>query len=275
MTQKEPTRPEPSNVILEGVVGSTAYGLATPESDIDRRGIFVEPVTTLLSLGGLPVKKQAWVGSKSQGDRELTEVGKFCSLVLGGNPTYTELLWLPEYITLEPLGEELIGRRELFLSARAAQDSYFGYAVQQFVKLERRDGRSFSADTAKRTEKHARHMARLLFQGFQLWATGRVIVKLPPRVAAQCRAFGELVAAPAEEFDARLWDRLKEPETLGSWMAGLRDRAPRNGIELAQVKLRHYERLFDDTPTVLPVEPNREAVDAWLTSSRLAQAKML
>lgn len=38
------------NVILQGVVGSTAYGLATPESDIDRLGVFQARTSELLVL---------------------------------------------------------------------------------------------------------------------------------------------------------------------------------------------------------------------------------
>ena len=37
-------------IILEGVVGSTAYGLNTPESDIDTAGIFVAPLEEVLGL---------------------------------------------------------------------------------------------------------------------------------------------------------------------------------------------------------------------------------
>lgn len=275
MTQKEPSRPEPTNVLLEGIVGSTAYGLATPESDIDRRGIFMEPPATLLSLSGFPVKKQTWNGSKADGDRELTEVGKFCSLALSGNPTYTELLWLPDdlYVTRTPLGDELIQMRKHFLSARAARNSYFGYAEQQFLEFAKRKGQKFSSDTGNRTEKHARHMARLLFQGYQLWALGRVIVRLPTRIATECRVFGELVAAEPAEFSARLWDFLKTPEGIGSWLPREHNKVPRTGIDLAEALLEHYEGLFNSIGSVLPDQPNREVVDSWLTNRRLEQAQ--
>src|SRR5689334_23743657 len=33
----------PTTVILEAIIGSHAYGLATASSDVDRRGVFVAP----------------------------------------------------------------------------------------------------------------------------------------------------------------------------------------------------------------------------------------
>ena len=54
-TQQEvPSREEPLDVVLEGIVGSTAYGLAGPDSDVDRIGVFQELTITFLRLSGLP-----------------------------------------------------------------------------------------------------------------------------------------------------------------------------------------------------------------------------
>jgi hypothetical protein len=36
--------------ILQGIVGSTAYGLATPTSDIDRMGVFVAPTKEIVGF---------------------------------------------------------------------------------------------------------------------------------------------------------------------------------------------------------------------------------
>jgi predicted nucleotidyltransferase len=38
------------NIILSGIVGSTAYGLDTPESDVDRAGIFAVDTEELFGL---------------------------------------------------------------------------------------------------------------------------------------------------------------------------------------------------------------------------------
>ncbi len=41
---------EPGTVLLAGIVGSTAYGLAGPDSDVDRLGVFAAPTLSLLGL---------------------------------------------------------------------------------------------------------------------------------------------------------------------------------------------------------------------------------
>jgi len=252
MTEDRPTREEPQYVILEGVVGSTAYNLATPTSDRDRLGVFLEPTISFLSLDGVPEKRRSWVGPKAAGDRALHEVGKYCDKLLGGNPTYTELLWLPGrlYQVVTDLGLQLIGLRSAFLSAKAVEDSYLGYAVGQFSRLEGRKKKAgegeqvgFSSDLRKQTEKHARHMLRLLVQGFQLWETGQLTVSLTDMEAAQCRAFGQEVAELASK---------NKP------------------IAIADEKLAEYRAKFAGTRTALPERPDREGVDAWLKAVRLA-----
>lgn len=217
------------NVLLAGVVGSTAYGLAGPDSDIDRLGAFVAPTT---SFHGLTFPQESVVSSKP--DATYHEARKYCSLALGGNPTVSELMWLDSHEVTTPLGLELIGIRSAFLSAKRTRDAYLGYATQQFRKLEARGDGSFSADTRKRTAKHARHLRRLCHQGFQLYATGDLQIRLDS--PQEFLDFGEQVAA--------------------------------GNIDTARQMMAHYEHLFDTTPTVLPDEPNRAVVEDWLLRVR-------
>lgn len=181
------------NALLSGIVGSRAYGLATEDSDTDRLGVFAYPTEKIL---GLHPGDQSVV--KTGPDVTFHEAGKFLALALKCNPTITELLWLPEelYETRTPLGEKLIGIRQCLLSAPLVRNAYLGYATQQFRRLENRSEQgdySFSADTRKRTAKHARHLLRLLDQGMDLHDSGILTVRLldPERY----RDFGERVAA--------------------------------------------------------------------------------
>lgn len=164
------------NVILEGVVGSTAYGLATPESDVDRLGVFVKPTSKILSFSP---------GDDSvvshDPDRTHHEIGKYLSLALKGNPTILELMWLPEYTRVTTLGECLRGLRHKVLSEKPIRNAYGGYAYQQITRLQRREAEGkdgFSSDTKKRKAKHARHCFRLLLQGRELLETGDVRIRL-------------------------------------------------------------------------------------------------
>ena len=225
----------PPDVLLSGVVGSTAYGLATEDSDVDRLGVFAAPTEKLL---GLHPVQQSVVSCKP--DATFHEAGKFAALALKVNPTITELMWLPDdlYETRTGIGSALIALRSSFLSQKAVRNAYLGYATQQFKRLENRGDGSFSADTRKRTEKHARHLYRLHAQGIMLWQTGRLTVRLPHGDAVLCRAFGEKVAA-------------------GDLEAG------RKVIEWA-------EHIFDTSKTPLPEKPDEGAAEFWLQMVRRA-----
>lgn len=217
------------NVLLSGVVGSTAYGLAGPGSDIDRLGVFATPTT---SLHGLDSPKESIVSSRP--DATFHEARKYANLALAGNPTVSELMWLDSHETVTPMGEELVGIRTAFLSAKRTRDAYLGYSTQQFKRLEARGDGSFSADTRKRTAKHARHLYRLCAQGLQLYATGHLQIRLER--PQEFLDFGEQVAA--------------------------------GNIELARRMMADYEHRFDTTPTVLPGEPDRAVVQDWLLRVR-------
>jgi predicted nucleotidyltransferase len=217
------------NILLSGIVGSTAYGLAGPDSDIDRLGVFATPTT---SLHGLTAPDESVVSSKP--DATYHEARKYCSLALGGNPTVSELMWLDGHEVVAPLGEELIGIRSAFLSAKRVRDAYLGYATQQFRKLESRSDGTFSSETRHRTAKHARHLYRLCWQGFLAYSTGEVHIRLddPQRF----RDFGDRVAD--------------------------------GDIEAARTMLAGYESRFDTTPSALPEDPDAQTVEAWLLRVR-------
>ncbi|WP_399208205.1 DNA polymerase beta superfamily protein [Streptomyces sp. SLBN-118] len=96
------------NILLSGIVGSTAYGLAGPGSDVDRLGLFAVDTA---ALHGLHRPTESHVTTAP--DRTLHEAAKWCRLALRGNPTVTELVWLPDdlYEVRTPLGDELIELR--------------------------------------------------------------------------------------------------------------------------------------------------------------------
>ncbi|MEU9664295.1 nucleotidyltransferase domain-containing protein [Streptomyces bobili] len=218
------------NILLSGVVGSTAYGLAHAGSDVDRLGLFAAPTE---ELHGLHPPQESHVSTAP--DRTLHEAAKWCRLALGGNPTVTELVWLPDelYEVRTPLGDELMDIRTTFLSARRVRDAYLGYATQQFRRLLGRGDGSFSADTRKRTSKHARHLKRLCAQGYELYTTGSLSIRVDD--PESFHRFGEQVA--------------DDPET-------------------ALPLLRRYERAFEEARSVLPEQPDERAADAWLRKVR-------
>jgi hypothetical protein len=225
----------PPNVLLAGINGSVAYGLQTPSSDVDRIGCYAAPTSQFHGLH-LPIGKAAtWVSTKP--DATYHEAGKLAALLLSCNPTVTELVWLGQYEVKTSEGDALIAIRRSFLSAKAVRNAYLGYATQQFGRIRNRGDGSFSADTRKRTEKHARHLWRLLNQGTDVHHTGHLSVLLDPEIAARCRAFGEAIAA--------------------------------GDLDLAARALASAERIFD-RPGVLPDRPDTAAAEAWLQDVRRA-----
>ena len=161
-----------STILLQGVVGSQAYGLATPASDVDHLGIFAWPTATVL---GLEQPSPSIVVHEPE-DSTLHEVAKYVRLALAANPTVLELLWLDGYEVTHELSFSLIAGRDRFLSQRVAQ-TYGGYAMQQLHRLRERG--FFGSDLRNRRAKHRRHMVRLLSTGERLLRTGELRLKVP------------------------------------------------------------------------------------------------
>ena len=97
--------------------------------------------------------------------------------MLKGNPTVMEICWLNEYEVMTLEGEALIAIRSSFPSAPAVRNAYLGYATQQFRRLESRGDGSFSADTRKRTAKHARHHVAMLQRRGHAGALLRIVAQ--------------------------------------------------------------------------------------------------
>lgn len=218
------------HLLLSGIVGSVAYGLAGPGSDVDRIGVFAAPT---VAFHGLHPPQESMVTTDP--DVTLHEAAKYCRLALSGNPTATELMWLPQecYETRTEFGERLIAIRSAFLSAPRVGAAYLGYATQQFRKLTARDS---SVSGRRRSAKHARHLARLLHQGRVLYTTGVLEIRLAD--PEWFRAFGERVAGGA----------LDEAEAL----------------------VAAAERDFDRVRSPLPERPDSETVERWLLDVRAA-----
>lgn len=224
------------NTILRGIVGSCAYGLSTPDSDVDIMGVYLEPQESFLGLQLVQDKDFTVHTTSDLRDHTFHELGKFLRLALKSNPSILELLWLPDwaYEHISPQGEFLLDSRHWFASADLVKNAYLGYATQQFKLLERRG--DFGSDMKKRTEKHARHLYRLLIQGFELYRTGELNVELSAWDAANVREFG--------------------------WRVGGGD------LDLAKTELQYYEAQFKEKQPHVRYEANWEAANAFLVETR-------
>ena len=120
--------------ILFGKAGSHSYGLNTPESDNDYKGIAVAPREYYLGI----LNHFEQVERKPQNDDTefvIYDVRKFCQLASNANPNILELLYLePEdYLVVSPVGKKLIDNRDMFLSKKVLF-TYLGYSRAQIKK---------------------------------------------------------------------------------------------------------------------------------------------
>ncbi len=120
----------PGTLIYETVHGSQAYGLATPASDVDLKGVLVGPAGWYHGYVGGPEQIEL------TGDHVRYEIRKYFRLAAAANPTVLELLWTPSecHVHMSPAGERLLAAREQFLSLRV-KDSFSGYAMSQLGRI--------------------------------------------------------------------------------------------------------------------------------------------
>jgi len=208
--------PDGEELLLLGITGSTAYGLAHAASDIDRLGIYTVPTTTMFRLGFNQGKASHVLTDPD--DVQLHEVGKYVSLILKGNPTVTELLFLNNWEFVDRRIEPLIAMRHKLLGQRTVRTAYVGYAMAQARRLVARNEagqKGFNSDLAKRTAKHGRHCFRLMLQAEQLLTTGDMTVDVSEH-REELFVVGELAEADVAAFQKRFEERCAHIDSLPS-----------------------------------------------------------
>lgn len=120
------------NIILLALGGSRAYGTNLPESDIDIRGIAINPSKQIFGLEG---DFEQVVETNT--DTTIYSLNKMVKLLLSCNPNTVEILGCrPEdYLYITPYGQEILDNKQNFLSIRAI-DTFGGYARAQYNRLE-------------------------------------------------------------------------------------------------------------------------------------------
>lgn len=123
-----------TNLIYKVVAGSQAYGLDTPGSDLDVRGVCIPPPRYLLGLSSFEQFEQ----QDESGDTVIYALVKFVRLALDCNPNIIELLHTdPRHILyINDYGQSLVKHRQLFLS-KQVRYTFAGYAISQLQRIER------------------------------------------------------------------------------------------------------------------------------------------
>ncbi len=114
-------------ILFEVISGSTSFGLNTPTSDTDIKGVFYLPKAHFYGLHYIPQI------SNETNDEVYYELGRFVELLLKNNPNILEILASPADCVLykHPLMESLV--LQDFLS-KLCKDTFAGYAMTQIKK---------------------------------------------------------------------------------------------------------------------------------------------
>jgi hypothetical protein len=114
-------------LIYETIAGSRAYGLDTPASDTDIRGVFILPKALYYSLDYIPQV------ANERNDVVYYEMKRFVELLARNNPNIMELLAIPRQFILHR--DELMDQlaQEIFLS-KLCEKTFANYAFTQIKK---------------------------------------------------------------------------------------------------------------------------------------------
>lgn len=112
--------------------GSHAYGLNTPESDEDYRGVCIP--TKDYFFGTKRFEQQEYPGE----DKVVYDIRKAFKLFADANPNMIELLFVSpdKWIIGDKYWKRIYDHRDLFLSAKV-RHTYAGYAVSQLNRIKR------------------------------------------------------------------------------------------------------------------------------------------
>ncbi len=116
--------------------GSHAYGLNTPTSDEDFKGVCIKPRECYLGFLNR-FEQHEQMGSKTDGvDSVIYSLDKFTHLAADCNPNIIEVLHVADedVLTINEFGEELRSIKDDFLS-RKAKFTFAGYAHAQLKRI--------------------------------------------------------------------------------------------------------------------------------------------
>lgn len=121
------------NLFFQCVAGSHAYGMNTPTSDMDYRGLFYANKKSILTPF-FPVEQVEGFGGEK--DSVVYEVWKFMDLLVQQNPNILELLWIEDNFVKRwsPQYGLLRNKREELLSSKA-KFTFSGYAHAQLQRI--------------------------------------------------------------------------------------------------------------------------------------------
>jgi len=169
--------PQMGDTILLVTTGSSAYGVATEESDLDIRGIYVPSKKVLFGFtqgNGVTTGYQ-----QGRFDFYLHDIRKYMKLAAEGSHNMIEYLWVPEEMIehASNMGNYLIGQRDIF-NSKALANSIVRHAksclyqITKYPSLTDVAGGSVFA-------KEGMHAMRLIQMASEFLTYRRLVVRRP------------------------------------------------------------------------------------------------
>lgn len=160
--------PIPGSALYSKVWGSYSSNTDVPGSDVDYTGVYVAAPEKHLSLHP---PSDTLTGEKP--DYQIHEVGKFCNLLLKGNPGIIEMLFTERYAWFDPRWQPLRDSRRLYLCGNVVRQ-YLGYSIAQLHRL--RHGKSVHSHGGIPGEKWCYHMVRTIFDAERIANGGEPVI---------------------------------------------------------------------------------------------------
>ncbi|MEU3602912.1 nucleotidyltransferase domain-containing protein [Streptomyces sp. NPDC006798] len=182
------------HTVYSCVMGSRAFGLATEESDTDRRGVFLAPTPLFWRFEKPPTHVDGPLPEQFSWELE-----RFCVLGLRANPSILEVLHSPLVERIDDTGRELLALRGAFLS-RDVHRTFVRYAAGQHkrIRADLRTGR-------EPRWKPLSHLLRLLLTCRDLLRTGELVLDVgAEREALLAVRRGETELSRVESWADRL-----------------------------------------------------------------------
>ena len=175
-------------ILCEYLGGSHSYGLNTPTSDIDLRGVYI--VDTLQNI----IDPHSYQATKCDvydtdveatgDDRVYYEVRHYLHLLKKGNTQSIEMLFNTDWTKLSPLFQDIINQRQNLLDPEKINISINGYAASEYhLALGTRTGklggkRQSQVEKYGFSPKNFVNLFRLLYSATRFYETGTFPVNL-------------------------------------------------------------------------------------------------
>jgi hypothetical protein len=192
----------PGRLMFTKVAGSHSHNTNLETSDLDVNAVYQVPTHDLLGID--PIRETL---VRDENNVTVHEIGKFCALLLKGNPNILECLFTERMFCRTLEFDQLICERMRFVSEDALSQ-YVGYLLAQLKRLHQ--DRKVHTSGGTYNSKFAYHMIRMGLEA------NRIAKALPPMVWYEGPEHALLMRVRRGEFSREQVTSLAEEQLKGA-----------------------------------------------------------